>query len=106
LSAPIDSALRIDSAAFSGPMVKIVTSASFPAARWASAICRPSSMAYSSSSLISPSTDARSSVPSGLSLRSAQVSGTCLTHTTMFIDDTDLLVRHVKTRTKTVKSYN
>ena len=37
-SAPIDSALRIDSAAFSGPMVKIVTSASAPAARCASAI--------------------------------------------------------------------
>ena len=92
LSAPIDSALRIDSAAFSGPMVTIVTSASLPAARWASAICRPSSIAYSSSSLISPSTDARSSVPSeGLSLRSAQVSGTCLTNTTIFIDDTDLL---------------
>src|SRR2546430_14186410 len=88
----MDSALRIDSAAFSGPMVTMVTSASLPAARCASAICRPSSMAYSSSSLMSPSTDTRSTVESeGLSLRSAAVSGTCLTHTTMFMDDTDLL---------------
>ncbi len=88
----MDSALRIDSAAFSGPMVTMVTSASLPAARCASAICRPSSMAYSSSSLMSPSTDARSSVESdGLSLRSAAVSGTCLTQTTMFMDYTDLL---------------
>src|SRR5260370_12901251 len=91
-SAPIDSALRIDSAAFSGPMVKIVTSASWPAARCASAICRPSSMAYSSSSLMSPSTDARSSVESAaFSVRSAAVSGTCLTQTTIFIGDTGLL---------------
>src|SRR6185295_19018734 len=70
----MDRALRMDSAAFSGPMVKMVTSASAPAPRWASAICRPSSMAYSSSSLMSPSTDARSSVPSAsLSLRSAGI---------------------------------
>src|SRR5579859_5907826 len=90
-SAPIDSALRIDSAAFSGPMVKIVTSASCPAARCASAISRPSSMAYSSSSLMSPSTDARSKVESAaFSLRSAAVSGTCLTQTTIFIGDTGL----------------
>ena len=42
----------------------------------------------------SESTDARSSVPSAsLSLRSAQVSGTCLTNTTMFIGSTDLPVR-------------
>ena len=98
----MDRALRIDSAAFSGPMVRIVTSASLPAARCASASCRPSSMAYSSSSLIRPSTDARSSVPSAsLSLRSAQVSGTCLTNTTMFIDSTDLpwLLRHTACQT-------
>jgi hypothetical protein len=75
----------MDSAAFAGPMVTMVTSASFPASRWASAIFRPSSIAYSSSSLMSPSTDARSSVPSAsLSLRSTAVSGTCLTNTTMF----------------------
>ena len=39
LSAPMDRALRMDSAAFSGPMVRMVTSASVPAARCASAIC-------------------------------------------------------------------
>src|SRR5207247_2373466 len=51
-----------------------------------------SSMAYSSSSLMSPSTDARSSVPSAsVSLRSTAVSGTCLTNTTMFMGCTDLL---------------
>src|SRR5688572_7706494 len=44
-----------------------------------------SSTAYSSSSLITASTDARSRVLSlGSSRFSAQVSGTCLTHTTMF----------------------
>ena len=43
LSAPIDSALRIDSAAFAGPIDKIVTSPP-----WASAIFRPSSIANSS----------------------------------------------------------
>src|SRR6201996_4248454 len=87
LSAPIDSALRTDSAAFSGPMVKIVTS--LPS--FFSLICSASSMAYSSSSLINPSTEARSSVASpGFSLRSAHVSGTCLTQTTMFMRDADL----------------
>src|ERR1700761_7945167 len=87
LSAPIDSALRIDSVALSGPIVRIVTS--LPS--FASLICSASSMAYSSSSLIRPSTDARSKVASpGLSLRSAQVSGTCLTQTTMFMRDADL----------------
>ena len=82
MSAPIDKALRIDSAAFAGPTVKIVTSPPC-----ASAIFRPSSIAYSSSSLISPSGDSRSSVPApGVSVRSTAVSGTCLTQTTMFIE--------------------
>ena len=43
LSAPIDSALRIDSVARSGPTVRMVTSPP-----WASLSCRPSSMANSS----------------------------------------------------------
>src|SRR5262249_54621122 len=89
LSAPIDSALRIDSAALAGPIEKIVTSPPC-----ASAIRSPSSIAYSSSSLISPSGACRSSVPSpGLSVRSTAVSGTCLTQTTMFMDNAALL-RH------------
>jgi hypothetical protein len=80
----MDSALRIDSDAFSGPMVSTVTS--LPSL--ASLICSASSMAYSSSSLMSPSTDSRSSVASpGFSLRSAHVSGTCFTQTTMFMRD-------------------
>src|ERR1700749_1339440 len=84
LSAPIDNALRIDSLALPGPMVSTVTS--LPS--WASLICSASSMAYSSSSLMSPSTDSRSSVASpGFSLRSAHVSGTCFTQTTMFMRD-------------------
>jgi hypothetical protein len=41
LSAPIDKALRTDSDAFSGPTDKIVTPPP-----WASAIFRPSSIAY------------------------------------------------------------
>ena len=80
LSAPIDKALRIESAAFAGPIDKIVTSPPC-----ASAIFRPSSIAYSSSSLISPSSEARSSVPSPVSVRSTAVSGTCFMQTTMFI---------------------
>src|ERR1700748_1619832 len=83
----MDNALRPDSVALSGPMVRIVTS--LPS--FASLICSASSIAYSSSSLIRPSTEARSKVASpGFSLRSAQVSGTCLTQTTMFMRDADL----------------
>src|SRR5215470_16011990 len=89
LSAPIDSALRMDSDALAGPIEKIVTSPPC-----ASAIRSPSSIAYSSSSLMSPSGVCRSSVPSpGLSVRSTAVSGTCLTQTTMFMDNAALL-RH------------
>ena len=86
LWAPIDKALRIDSAAFAGPIDKMVTSPPC-----ASAIFRPSSIAYSSSSLISPSGVSLSSVPSpARSVRSTAVSGTCLTQTTIFINDTCL----------------
>src|SRR5580693_3988314 len=87
LSAPMDSALRIDSLAFSGPMVRMVTSPPCASARRS-----PSSIAYSSSSLMTPSTEARSSVESsGRRVRSAQVSGTCFTKTTMFMPVADLL---------------
>jgi hypothetical protein len=81
LSAPMDRALRIVSAARSGPIVRMVTSP----APTDSLMRRASSTAYSSISFITTSTDARSSVLSdSWSRRSAQVSGTCLTSTTMF----------------------
>ena len=64
LSAPIDSALRIVSAAFSGPMVRTVTSPPCASLSWSA-----SSTAYSSSSFITASTRSRSSVLSvGLEL--------------------------------------
>src|SRR5271154_4089719 len=78
----MDSALRIDSPALSGPMDKTVTSDP----GLASAMSRPSSIAYSSSSLMSASTETRSSVESeDLSVRSDPVSGTCFTQTTIFM---------------------
>src|SRR4051794_22773681 len=81
-SGPIDSALRIESAARSGPMVRITTSPPC-ASRSRSA----SSMAYSSISLITLLADPRSTVlSSGRRLRSAPESGTCLTSTTIFIE--------------------
>ena len=81
LSGPIDSALRIDSAARSGPIVSTVTSPPC-----ASLIFRASSMAYSSISLMTLFAEARSTVLSdSLNARSAPESGTCLTSTTMFI---------------------
>ena len=80
LSAPMDSALRIVSAARSGPIVRTVTSPPC-----ASLSRRASSIAYSSISFMTASTDSRSSVLSESdSRRSAHVSGTCLTSTTMF----------------------
>src|SRR4051812_23949189 len=81
LSAPIDSALRMVSTAFSGPMLSTVTSPPC-----ASLIFSASSTAYSSSSFMTPSTLARSTVLSSeLSFFSAHVSGTCFTQTTMFM---------------------
>src|SRR3954452_24536767 len=82
LSAPMDSALRMVSTALSGPMLKTVTSP-LPCA---SLIFSASSTAYSSSSFMTPSTLARSTVLSSeLSFFSAHVSGTCFTQTTMFM---------------------
>ena len=79
-SAPIDSALRMVSLDRSGPMVSTVT-----APPWASFSRSDSSTAYSSISFMTASTDSRSRVRSDSdSRRSAQVSGTCLTSTTMF----------------------
>src|SRR4051812_5492499 len=81
LSAPIDSALRIVSTALSGPIESTVTSPPC-----ASLIFSASSTAYSSSSFMTPSTLARSTVLSSeLSFFSAHVSGTCFTQTTMFM---------------------
>src|SRR5215472_13897610 len=81
LSAPIDRALRMDSLAFSGPMVRMVTSPPCASARR-----RPSSTAYSSSSFMTPSAASRSRVESAArSLRSEYVSGTCFKQTTIFI---------------------
>jgi len=80
--------LRIVSTARSGPIVTMVTSPPE-----ASLIFRASSTAYSSISFMTTSTDARSRVLSlSWSLRSAQVSGTCLTSTTMFTWGADLRV--------------
>ncbi len=88
LSAPIDSALRIDSVARSGPIDKMVTSPPC-----ASASRRPSSIANSSSSLITASAASRSSVESdSLRVRSDHVSGTCFTQTTMFMTGANLPV--------------
>ena len=81
LSAPMDRALRMDSLALSGPMDKMVTSPPC-----ASASRSPSSIAYSSISLMTPSGDTRSSRESSARrVRSAQVSGTCFMQTTMFM---------------------
>ncbi|CAB4726077.1 unannotated protein [freshwater metagenome] len=82
LSAPICSALRTASTAFSGPMHSAVTSVSSPAF---SLIWRACSTAYSSSSDRSPSTPTRSTVLSDSNCRSAVASGTYFTQTTMFI---------------------
>ena len=77
----MESALRIDSLARGGPMDRMVTSPPCASARRS-----PSSIAYSSSSLMSASDDSRSSVESAdLSMRSDPVSGTCFTQTTMFM---------------------
>ena len=79
-SAPMLSALRIVSAARSGPIETTTTSPPE-----ASAMRRHSSTAYSSSSLRTPSADSRSRVESeACSFFSAQVSGTCLTQTAIF----------------------
>src|ERR1700733_792929 len=87
LSAPIDKPLRIETTASGGPIVTRVTSPPC-----ASACSRPSSIANSSSSLTTPSADSRLSLKSsGLSVRSVAVSGTCLTHTTMFMPGIRLL---------------
>src|SRR4051794_21735227 len=80
LSAPIDSALRMVSTAFSGPIDRTVTSPPC-----ASLILSASSTAYSSSSFMTPSTLSRSTVLSEPSFFSAHVSGTCFTQTTMFM---------------------
>ncbi len=84
-SAPICSDLRTASAACSGPTVSTTTSPSSPGT--ASRIVSPSSTAYSSSSDSRPSTLVRSTVLSAASKpRLAVASGTCLTHTTIFMD--------------------
>ena len=83
LSAPIRSALRMASAACSGPTVRTVTEDS-PSA--ACAIFSASSTAYSSSSDSRPSTPTRSVVLSAsVNVRSDWASGTYLTQTTMFM---------------------
>ncbi|CNU93385.1 Uncharacterised protein [Mycobacterium tuberculosis] len=86
LSAPIDSALRIASVARSGPAVSTVTDPSMPSAASFSRICSASSTARSLISSSTASAASRSSVKSpSVSLRSDQVSGTCLIRTTMFV---------------------
>src|SRR5690349_17240740 len=82
-SAPICSALRTASTAFSGPTVSAVTVMSSPS-RF-SRNCRACSTAYSSSSDSRPSTPTRSTVLSSSNLRSAVASGTYFTQTTMFM---------------------
>ena len=83
LSAPMDSALRIASVARSGPAVSTVTVLSPPSF---SLISSASSTARSliSSSTASAASRSRVQSPSE-SLRSDQVSGTCLISTTMFV---------------------
>ena len=83
LSAPICSALRTASTAFSGPTHSAVTSTS-PSPAF-SLSWRACSTAYSSSSDRSPSTPTRSTVLSSSNCRSAVASGTCLTQTMMFM---------------------
>src|SRR6478609_1186807 len=82
LSAPICSALRTASRAFSGPTQSAVTVVSSPAF---SLICRDCSTPYSSSSDSRPSTPTRSTVLSDSNCRSAVASGTYFTQTTMFM---------------------
>ena len=84
LSAPICSALRTASTAFSGPTVRrgdlgVVGSSAF------SLIWSACSTAYSSSSDSRPSTPTRSTVLSDSNCRSAVASGTYFTQTTMFM---------------------
>ncbi len=75
------SALRTVSPARSGPIVTTTTSPPC-----ASASLSASSTAYSSSSFITPSAASRSSVESdACSVFSAHVSGTCFTHTAIFM---------------------
>lgn len=83
LVGPIDSALRMASVARSGPAVNTVTVLSPPSR---SLISSASSTARSLISSSTASAASRSRVKSpSVSLRSDQVSGTCLIRTTMFV---------------------
>ena len=84
LSAPICSALRTASTAFSGPTVTAVTvtSSGFSAFSLSRSAC---STAYSSSSDSSPSTPTRSTVLSASKCRSAVASGTYFTQTMIVV---------------------
>src|SRR3954452_2943513 len=84
LSAPICSALRIASAACSGPTVRAVTVTDSGSAFF-SFSCSDCSTAYSSSSDNSPGTPTRSTVLSDSNFWSAVESGTYFTQTTMFM---------------------
>ena len=84
--APMESALRTASVARSGPMEITVTVCAPPSSLppCASAIRSASSTAYSSRSLSTASTFSRSSTPLTIFF-SAHESGTCFTHTAIFI---------------------
>ena len=83
---PIDNALRTASVARSGPIeitvMVLLPPSSFPPC--ASAIRNDSSTAYSSRSLRTASTFSRSRIPLTIFF-SAQESGTCFTHTAIFM---------------------
>src|SRR5690554_3003011 len=81
-SAPIDSALRRASFASAGPIETTTTSTLLSA----SFCCSATSIARSLISSMIASLASRSTRPSGVSLRSPYVSGTCLMSTAIFTD--------------------